>query len=590
MSDVGVPGYEALGLDINKVKGDSKETKEGIVGEQLPELELSMDDTELLELTKKWEKAWEPYSTKLKARQKTTEEYWLGKTKFPFGSLTSGSDDKPFPDNILFESLETFLPIATSENPEPLVEADNTPEGNALAYRVMKMLAFLASKLALKLTIKQVLRFWSLYFLGVGKVGWNIRDKEITFKAIRPQAIKIDPNATIINGEYQGEWIGEIRKDTAETLIAQFPKKKEFISELVKGNLGTELNYTEWWTDEALFWTLKGQVLDKMKNPHWNYASQSSVTDEMGNVSEQEVPGRNHFLHSKKPYVFLSIFNLGVAPFDETNLMHQNLKNQDLVSKRLSQIDINADNTNGGAVVSGTAFTKEQAASVGDARRRGDTIWVPNGDINAAYRMDVGPSLPAFVYQSLQDYRQELRGNFGVQGSSPSGTKTERTVRGKQIQKQHDLDRIGGGVTVYVEQFASQVLNWFVQMMYVYYDEPHATTVLGKERAREYITLKSSDFIASLVVSIKDGSLLPKDPVSRREEALELWTAGALDPIALFEALDFPNPRESAKNMLIWNMVKAGSLPPQVLFPDFPQAPPPAPMLGAPPGGVPQPQ
>ena len=50
MSDVGVPGYEALGLDINKVKGDSKETKEGIVGEQLPELELSMDDTELLEL------------------------------------------------------------------------------------------------------------------------------------------------------------------------------------------------------------------------------------------------------------------------------------------------------------------------------------------------------------------------------------------------------------------------------------------------------------------------------------------------------------------------------------------------------------
>jgi hypothetical protein len=53
---------------------------------------------------------------------------------------------------------------------------------------------------------------------------------------------------------------------------------------------------------------------------------------------------------------------------------------------------------------------------------------------------------------------------------------------------------------------------------------------------------------------------------------MDLWSAGAIDPISLYTSLDYPNPYESAKELLMWQLIQKGALPPQALFPDF-QAP-----------------
>ena len=87
-------------------------------------------------------------------------------------------------------------------------------------------------------------------------------------------------------------------------------------------------------------------------------------------------------------------------------------------------------------------------------------------------------------------------------------------------------------------------------MMYVYYDEDHSASVLGDEGAREMITIRNTDLNRKLTVSVKEGSLIPTDALSRRNEAVELWSAGALDPITLFERLEFPNPREAAEKLI----------------------------------------
>lgn len=569
MSASGVPGFEALGQDINKVKPNGIETQEGIVSELLPELDIEKKDDDLVSLAEKWEKAWKNYAAQVKKRQDDNEKYYLGYVRNPLQESLS-AEEKPNPDNVLFEAVETFLPIATHENPEPMVESDNTTEGNEVAYKVCKMLVHLARTQRMKLTLKKITFNWMLYFLGVGKVGWSGRDNEISFVSVRPQKLILDPNATIINGEYTGEYIGEKRKDKASDLIKRFPKAQDFITEACKGNLGTDLNYTEWWTDESVFWKLDKKILGKIRNPHWNYPEEAASVDEYGTPIKKTIPGSNHFSHPMKPYIFLSVFNLGLHPMDDTNLVHQNQKLQDMVNKRLRQIDVNADNTNGGVVVSGDFFTKEQASKVSQAARRGDAVWVPSGDVNTAFKRDQGPPLPAHVYQSLIDYRAEIKNNFGVAGSAPSGSRQEKTVRGKMLQKEHDISRIGGGVTEYIEALSELAFNWFVQLMYVYYDEPHTASVIGKERMQEFIMLRASDLNRRLTVTVKEGSLIPKDAVTQREEALNLWGAGALDPITLFERLEFPNPRESAKNLFLWKTS------PQSLFPDL-AAPAPAP-------------
>lgn len=560
MSDSLINGYLSLSQDINKTKtGDSLETSEGAIGELTPELELKMNDDELLSLSKEWKSAWQPFATELAKSQNDNETYWLGKQ---YEGTSKASDGHALVDNLIFESLETFLPIATRPKADPVVDSENQD----LANKVRKMLTFWADQQVFNLKLKQVTRFWSLYKLGVMKLGWSNKENDITCISIRPQKLILDPDATIDCAEYTGEYVGEYRKETARNLIKRFPKAKEYITEQCKSKFGTKMQYIEWWTDDYVFWTMDDEVLAKAKNPHWNYDSDKEQTDEMGQTSSQSIKGKNHFSFPKKPYAMLSVFSLGLRPYDDTNLIQQNLPLQDLINKRLRQIDKNADKTNGGLAVSGDSFSKEQAAGVGKAVEKGGTIFVPNGDVNrAVVRLDA-PALPNFVYESLLDYRNELRNIFGVRGSTAQGTIQDKTVRGKMQIKGQDSDRIGGGISTYLEQFADLVYNHVVQMMYVYYDEEHTASILGQNKAMEYIKLKSADFTSKLSVSVKDGSMIPKDAMSQREEVVNLWDMGAIDPITFFEKLDFPDPKKTAEQLTAWK------IDPLILFPELAKA------------------
>jgi len=560
-SDTLLKGYYTLSDDVNKtIESD------GLDSDLLPELSLKMSDKELIELKRDWMKKWEPYAQLIAKKQEENENYWLGQQ-------FSQSDKRPLIDNLIFESLETFLPIATRPKADPLVESDNTKLGNAIADKVRKMLIYITDILSYNLIVKQVARYWALYMLGIMKVGWSMKEDDITCVAVRPQKLILDPKATIEKCEYVGYYIGEYLEDTASDLILRFPKKGEFIKDKVHDKMGTMVSYILWTTDEYVFWTLEDEVLAKNKNPHWNYETRQPLpADEFtgqpplggdGKPQTHTVEGKNHFKNKKKPYIFLSIFNLGKHPHDDTNLVQQNLALQDLINKRLSQIDKNADNANGGLIVSGDSFTQEQASKAGAALRNGGAIWVPTGPVDSAVKRDSGVPLPNFVYESLIDYRNELRNIFGTRGSTPQGTVNEHTVRGKLIIKGQDSDRIGGGISIYLEQFSDCVFNWFVQLMYVYYDEPHMAMVLGKERTQEYIQLVNTDFSSKLLVGVKEGSMIPHDPVNKRNEAIELWSAQGIDPITFFDRLEFPNPREAAKNLFLW---KAD---PIALFPDL---------------------
>jgi len=543
-------GILSLGQKVNKV-GDEKlaERSEGLSGVSVPELELSISDDELLKMKREWEKLWEKEAPNLRSRQDKIEKEWLGRL---FNTVEDSVKDVPKADNSAFEALETFIPMATRSNPEPLVRADDTPEGRELALKVRNLLAFLADTLCLKLTLKQCVRYHELYFLGPLKVGWDAAEDEITVTALRPHKLILDPNACVVNGVYQGDFIGEYRKDKASVLADRFPNAKALLESATGGNMGTYVQYQEWWTDDMVFWTLKDKVLAKARNPHWNWDGTRESVDEMGNPIIVDVRGNNHFNTPQKPYIFLSVFSVGLHPWSETSLMEQALALQSKIQKRIEQIDRNADETNGGCVISGDHFDKTQAAGVSRALREGGTVYVPRGDVNRAFQRVTGTPLPSFVYESLIDYRTRLQDIFGIRGTNPSGIQKENTVRGKILNVSRDADRIGGGISEYLEQVADRTFNWFVQLMYVHYTEAHVASVIGRNQSVEYSELRSSDFDRKLTVSVKEGSLLPKDSLTRRNEAVDLFTAGALAPIDLYDRLEDPNPQETESNLIAW--------------------------------------
>lgn len=559
-------GFLSLGADVNKRKGKegTDDIKEGIASPKLPELKLDMKNDELVKLTKKWEKRWEDSSVKAEMLKQgeENENYWKGK-QF---SKVELEKTRPLHDNAIFESVETYLPQMTRRNPEPMAELsskeEQTPENLTYPKQLQKDLAEIADEQKLRLKVKKVGRHWALYLLGVLKHGWDLEKDMPTSKAVRPQKLILDPEASIDEDGYTGEYVGERRKLSASKLITMLEGMDseegavEKVKELVNDDLGTEIGFTEWTTDEYICWTLGDSVLMKMKNPHWNWDTEEPgepVVDEFGNQTPGEtrtVKGVNHFKAPKKPYSFLSVFNLGKKPVDETSLIGQNLSAQDRINKRLKQIDRNADSMNGGLVISKerSGMTESQAKPAAAALRKGGIIIIPTGAVGDAVARMSAPGLPADIYNDLNDTRNRLKDIFGTRGSTPSGIESETTVRGKIINRGLDTDRIGGGVSEYLEQIADETYNWWTQLLYVYDD------TYSQLPARPRVN-----------VSVKEGSLLPKDSTTIANQAIELAAAGKMALIDLYKALDKPNPEELAAN--VWLEINA----PELLFADDPR-------------------
>ncbi len=563
----------ALGLmtDYNKVtdvKGDG-------LGEPTQEEYTSkFSDEDIIRLTSQWKASYSVYYGDVEPDQKKAYDYWIGKQKTDTLESLDGHDTV---DNLIFEAVETFLPIANRANPDPLVKADSSSEGLELAKDVKNGLVDWADKTKLRMKLKKGTRHWVLSKLGVWKMSYNVLKDEIDCEALNPKNLILDKDGHIDeSGLFTGEYIGEKKKKSASMLAEMFPKHSEFFASKSQGKMATKIEFIEWWykgTD--IFYTTEGKVLGKFKNPNWNYDGEEKHTDpETQEEISIPIMGKNHKFGAnapQAPYVFLSVFSTDEHPHDDTSLIIQNIPMQDMVNKRFRQIDKNADSQNNGALASGSSFTKEQAAEAATFLRKGGTVWVPNGDVNTAWKRDAAPSLPADIFQQLNDSRGELRNIFGTSGSTPQGIEGEDTVRGKIMVNQQDSSRIGGGVTEYIEQCADTIYNFVVQFMYVYYDEPHYISAMGQNGAAEMISIRNTDFTMDVNVTVKEGSLIPKDPLTERNEAMDLWTAQAIGLPELYSRLDFPDPMESAQQTLMWQMVAAGKLPPQSLFPTFGQ-------------------
>lgn len=553
---------------LNKAQGVSENTNP----QPIDEYESTLDETEIISLISQWKKDYNVYYNPIEQSQKLAFEYWIGKHRNGDGNIVLGKTE--LVDNLIFEAVETFLPIATRANPDPLVTADPSEIGQKLSRDIKGALVDLADVSKLRRKLARATRHWAIYRIGVVKVTWDVITKSIKTDIINPKRMIWDKDGYIDEGaHFVGEYIGEKKQATADKLIEMFPKKREAIIVKCKGKLGTKLEYFEWWyrgTD--LIFTIDDTLLGKFKNPNWNYNGTVKEKDPVtGEEVETEVQGTNHLKEPTAPYRFLSIFSTGLQPHDETSLILQNIPLQDSVNRTNRQIEYNVEGMNNGMVVSGKAFTEDQAAQAAPFLRKGGAIRVPNGDVREAVMRFPAPALPADVFNNLNDKRNEIKNIFGTSGSTPQGLKSTESVRGKVLINQMDSSRIGGGITEQIEQLADAIYNLWVQFMFVYYDEEHFITTAGAVAGLELITLKNQNFplLKTLSVTVKEGSLVPKDPLTQRNEAVDLWSQGAIDPLSLFKKLDFPDPVQATNQLILWQMLQKGQIQPQMYLPTF---------------------
>lgn len=510
------------------------------VGELIDELELNMSEEELLSLELSWLKKSDPYEAKIRVRQERNKEYYKG---------TPNNNDIPIASNMIFEAEETFIPQALAKNPEPVVWSDNTNEGKEASNDLKTMLQYHADILCLNRILGRMLRHWSIYLVGVAKHGWDKKANDITLEVRNPKNFIFDPDGYVdVKMDYKGAYLGEKIQCSASELIELFPEHKEYITIKVDGRMGTQVVRTEWWTNDYCFVTFEKKVLDKHKNEFFNYGTKEKGLNEEGQDIDVEKEGINHFSSPKMPYTFLSVFSLEENPHDITNLIEQNIANQNRISTRDLQIDKNLRAGNNSLVVDDRYFNQETARQAAQAVEDGDPIL---GNPDGIKRLPASP-LPNGILDAQEIAKTALKGSFGVEGLAAQKQTSDTTARGMILNQSHDATRIGGGVGDALEQVADNIFNFQVQMYYVFYDEIHYGAILGAGRAVEYVALKMSNTNRRYVVSVSPDSMKPKDEITEMNLAVDLWKAQALDPINLFKKLNYPDPMETAKQVAMW--------------------------------------
>jgi len=532
---------------FNKAKGGSTEIDE--LGAPEPVLTLKMDDEELLGLAKNWEEQYTKYSAKIVEKQKTNKKYWLGHHYgFDIGEHRQV-------DNVIFKSVETLLPIISRQNPDPYVLAQDVQ----IADDVAKAIEDISDREALKTKIKKGVRHWAIYYISATKISWSAKKDAIQYELVHPDDLILDPNGNFEGGEFLGRFIGHKKKQEAKDLAVMFSDKADLIKEFVGKNMGTMIPTIEWWTDEYVFWTMGDSiVLDKRQNPHWDYDSPVEQMDEFGESTTTSREGFNLFDTPKKPFSFLSVFNLGKHPHDETGLIEQAIPLQDMVNKTARQIDKNADDANSGWIFN-SQFNEDAGKQALSSLRNGGAIIAPTININESVTRIQSPSLPEYVYRQKVDAATEIENIIGTRGSSASGIASERTVQGKIEIKQSDSDRVAL-IVEHVEQMVDYLYNYTAQMIFTYYDAQDLRDVLGEERGVALEQYMDEGQLNGLRISVKEGSLIPQDPLLRRNEAIELFQLGALDPVTMFERMNFSDPKEASRRLLLYKTDPGGLL------------------------------
>lgn len=563
----------ALGIfeNINKAEGVNEDSN----SQPQEAFESKLPDDKIIELVTSWKRSYNTYYKEIEGSQKISFEYWLGKQNDTESDIVEGS--KPLVDNLIFEAVETFIPIATRANPDPLVTADPGEMGQKVAHEIKESLVHEADRIKLRKKLKGMLRHWIIYKIGVLKHSYNPLLDRIDTDVINPKRMIFDKDGYVDEaGNFQGEYLGEKMQNTAEKLIELFPTAQTVIMDKCQGKMGTKIEYISWWyKGRDNFYTMDDTVLGKFINPHWNWDSEAG-----------DIEGKNHFDEPMAPYTFLAIFSTGLQPHDETSLISQNVGLQDMVNRRYRQIDDNVRKMNNGMVVS-SDFTDSQASQAAAAMARGGAIRSASKDVTTSVMRLPAPPIPAQVFEMLNDGRAQIKNIFGTSGSSPEAIGREDTARGKILVNQLDSSRIGGGITEYLEQVADTTYNWWVQMMFVHWTDEHYVIAGGATGAADLLSVKNTDFLLlkTLNITVKEGSLVPKDPLTQRNEAIDLWSAGAIDPVNFYKKLDFADPMNAAQQLILWQMVQKGQIPPQAYLPTFQQPP----MMGMPGQVPPQP-
>lgn len=537
-------------MPVNTKYTSYTEEAQESIDEISPTLKLDIPDDDLVRDINKLVSESENKREDLNKVGKDNENYWKADQIDP---VRLQDWQSKIVDNRLFMSVETVIPIMTSRTPEPtlrLGDGDLRENTKQFLMNLWEVPNDDVASPGMQEIFEMVSRHWMIYRIGVLKYYYDAEIDDMVSTYVHPNKMVFDNKARNFK---ESRFVGEYVDDTLKEMEDKFPAEKiKALKELLgkEGGEMTKINYLEFWTPEYVVYKFKEIILDKKKNPNWDY----------GDLGGGQF---NLFKAPRIPYLALNVFNLGNGVYDDTSLMDQAKKLQDGVNKRKNQINDNA-NDNGVLIGSGEYIDKKVLEGYTGSPR--EKLWLKKGNPSDAIARLAPKQMAAHVYQDLQDSKSEIDNMFGAHSTTRGERGQQKTLGEARLLKQGDLGRIDL-LSRALDRLAE---DWYASMLHmnlVFKDKPKKVNSNDEDGTEiifdrnEYLDEQGQ--LKSIIIKVKAGSAMSIDKDVRRAEAVELAAQGLIDPITFYERMDYANPREMAMQLLLWQTN------PMSLFPEL---------------------
>jgi len=390
--------------------------------------------------------------------------------------------------------------------------------------------------------LEEVTRSMLLYRFGVLKWFWNDVTDDVDVTYVDPRLILIPK---LRCNPHDLPYKIELQEYTPEEIDSYFPevdtdKLEKENRTLNTGKSSVESKKTfkvfEVWTSDMVAWYSNGHILDKKVNPYFDFEGTDGKF--------------NNFLEDPRdPFVFFSTYNVGDESIGSTSLVEESIPTQDIINIQKRMIVDNLVRMGNGEVIMGSdVMSREEAEGI--TNEIGQIVMGEGIASQGRFRRDPGLPIPSAHFSNLQDSKLAFDTIFGV-NSATRGSGQSKTLGQDILNRQQDLTRIDL-ITRVLNRGVQRLAEGLVQLMKMNYTETHTMRIIGEEDSVEFIALNSNEIEENVEINVRTGRSPEQDKSSMATQAVQLFQIGALDPVTLFERLEFPDPEQSAQRLLMW--------------------------------------
>lgn len=458
-------------------------------------------------------------------------------------------------ENRVWMAVETMVPIATSRLPDITVKSEkNDEKSQTIALDLQDIINLKFEENRIKEKSERWTRDMIMKRLGIWKIEWVQHRDDFEIIVRDPKHVRIPVYGA---NERDLKYIIDELELSDEQVIKKFGEDKlKKLKEATPENKGSDkvrkknFKILETWTNDYVVWSSGKLILKKEDNPYFS-----------DNVN------KNYIKEKTKPYVIGAVFKTKESMIPETDYIQQTIPIQDNINKRKRQIeDIAQKVANPMLLIDSQVMSEEKAATI--TNEEGLILYGKDAADGSKVRFENPGQLPAYVFNDLQESRGAFDNIWGVHSTTRGERQGKETLGGRMLLRQGDMGRIDL-VARELERSYGKLAIWATHMIKMFYENNRTFNILGPDGLR-FIENFRADEIGDVELIVKPGSTLPKDEISLRQEALQLWQQGAIGIKTLYKQLQLPNVDEAVNDFIetrSGRIFQQSQQPPQQLSP-----------------------